>query len=126
MDVFPALVGQRLQRAIAQILAAKHPGEAKKLGREVQGFDETLWLEHRSDIVLRANLAKFGQQEALRTFLLNTGDRILVEASPDDQIWGIGLAEDHPDAAVPDRWKGLNLLGFALMEVRDRLRQILA
>ncbi len=65
---------------------------------------------------------KFSQNLALRRFLLQTGDRILVEASPADPLWGIGLAEDHPDASSPHKWPGLNLLGFALMAVREDLR----
>jgi hypothetical protein len=68
------------------------------------------------------NAAKFGQHESLKTFLLQTGDRILVEASPFDHIWGIGMAASHPDAEKPENWRGLNLLGFALMEVRSRLQ----
>jgi ribA/ribD-fused uncharacterized protein len=67
------------------------------------------------------NLAKFQQNLTLREFLLDTGDRILVEASPVDKIWGIGLAADHPDALFPEKWPGLNLLGIALMEVRSKI-----
>lgn len=85
-------------------------------------FDDQIWLQHRWDIVVRGNAAKFGQHEALKAFLLQTGDRILVEASPFDHIWGIGMAASHPDAEKPENWKGLNLLGFALMEVRSRLQ----
>jgi ribA/ribD-fused uncharacterized protein len=62
------------------------------------------------------------QHPDLREFLLGTGDRVLVEASPQDRIWGIGLAADDERASVPEQWLGLNLLGFALMEVRHRLR----
>lgn len=105
----------------AQILAAKHPGEAKKLGRAVRGFDGTTWERERVRIVRDGNLAKFGQHAALRAVLLKTGDRILVEASPVDRIWGIGLAANDPDAERPERWRGLNLLGFALMQVRATL-----
>lgn len=105
-----------------QVLAATNPGEAKALGRKVLGFSEELWQEHRFETVVNANLAKFSQNEALTEFLLNTADRVLVEASPVDKIWGIGLAEDNPDCENPNKWCGLNLLGFALMEVRDRLR----
>ena len=104
-----------------RILASRTPAEAKKLGREIAGFDETVWLRERFRVVVAANLGKFGQNVALRDFLLQTGDRVLVEASPVDSIWGIGLAADHDDAPRPARWPGLNLLGFALMEVRARL-----
>lgn len=105
-----------------KILKAVTPGEAKKLGRCVSGFDDVAWAAHRFDVVVSANVGKFSQNEALKDFLLNTGDRVLVEASPVDKIWGIGLAEDSPAVENPRRWKGLNLLGFALMEVRERLR----
>ena len=73
-------------------------------------------------IVVAANLAKFKENPHLRTFLINTGDRILVEASPVDKIWGIGLTMDDPASKDPSLWKGQNLLGFALMEVREQLR----
>ncbi len=109
--------------AVNQILAARHPGEAKRLGRKVRGFDEPTWVSARFDIVVRGNLAKFGQTEELAAFLARTGQRILVEASPVDRIWGIGMAGDHPHAEQPEKWKGLNLLGFALMEVRARLSE---
>lgn len=109
--------------AAARILAAKKPAEVKRIGREVRGFDEEIWNDARFDIVVRGNTAKFGQHPELRDFLLNTGERIIVEASPVDRIWGIGLAGDDPDAGNPERWKGLNLLGFALMETRDILRR---
>jgi ribA/ribD-fused uncharacterized protein len=73
--------------------------------------------------VVEGNLHKFSQDENLKEFLLNTNERILVEASPMDKIWGIGLAADHPNIENPILWKGENLLGFALMEVRDELRK---
>ncbi len=109
------------QEMCAKILAASHPGEAKKFGREVRGFDGKIWNQHRFDIVVRGNLAKFSQDDALKTFLLNTNQRILVEASPLDKIWGIGLAEDARNVSNPETWQGLNLLGFALMAVRKQL-----
>lgn len=109
----------RDQTTLAEIIAAKSPAIAKKLGRQVTNFDETIWLRHRWDIVVRGNAAKFAQHADLKTFLLQTGDRILVEASPFDRIWGIGMAATHPEAERPQNWKGLNLLGFALMEVRQ-------
>jgi len=72
--------------------------------------------------VVRGNIAKFGQNPALKTFLLNTGHRILVEASPTDRIWGIGWSENDPQTQNPEQWRGLNLLGFALMVARSQLR----
>ncbi|MFE9391998.1 NADAR family protein [Streptomyces sp. NPDC006784] len=104
-----------------RILAAPHPGAAKTLGRQVEGFEEEVWLEHRYGIVLRGNHAKFSADTELRDFLLKSRDRVLVEASPLDRIWGIGLAADDARASSPLRWKGLNLLGFALMETRNTL-----
>ena len=109
------------QARLGDILAASEPAVAKKLGRQVNPFNDHIWLEHRWNIVVRANTAKFTQNEPLRQFLLHTGDRILVEASPFDRIWGIGMAATHPDAENPSKWKGLNLLGFALMTVRQQL-----
>ncbi|MFG3253733.1 NADAR family protein [Streptomyces sp. NPDC048172] len=105
-----------------RVLAAPHPAQAKKLGREVRGFDEATWDAHRYEIVVAASRAKFGQNSGIRDFLLTTGERVLVEASPLDRVWGIGLAADDENAARPDRWRGLNLLGFALMEARAQLR----
>lgn len=105
----------------ARVLEAPDPGAAKALGRRVKGFDDAVWTAHRYSIVVRANEAKFTQNPDMRAFLAATGSRIIVEASPVDRIWGIGLAKDDPRAADPDRWDGLNLLGFALMDLRDRL-----
>ncbi len=108
-------------RAAEKILLAKNPGEAKAIGREITNFDESMWLAHRFDIVVKGNLAKFSSNLELTQFLLNTKDRVLVEASPVDKIWGIGLAQDSSAAEMPAKWKGLNLLGYALMEVRSKL-----
>jgi ribA/ribD-fused uncharacterized protein len=106
----------------ARILAADHPRPARDLGRQVANFDQATWETHRYDIVVDGNTLKFGQHDDLAAFLLDTGDRVLVEASPFDRIWGIGLREDDPGAADPARWRGLNLLGFALGDVREILR----
>lgn len=107
---------------IDQILSYSDPAAAKSFGRKIKHFDQSLWLQHRFDLVVQGNLAKFSQNTALKEFLLDTGDQVLVEASPMDQIWGIGLAADDPRAAHPAEWCGLNLLGFALMQVREQLR----
>ncbi|MEU0567831.1 NADAR family protein [Nonomuraea sp. NPDC005983] len=104
-----------------RILASGHPGEAKSLGREVCGFDDATWDTHRYQIVVRGNIAKFGQHPDLQQFLLATHERLLVEASPHDRIWGIGLTASDDRAASPLTWRGLNLLGFALMDARDAL-----
>jgi len=104
-----------------QILQAPSPGAAKALGRQVRGFDEAVWLQHRFSIVVRANKAKFSDNPELGEFLLQTGRRVLVEASPVDRVWGIGLAQDDEKASNPNQWRGLNLLGFALMQVRAEL-----
>ena len=103
----------------AQVLQAPTPEAAKALGRHVRGFSEPVWLQHRYDIVVRANQAKFFQNPRLNEYLLHTGSSVIVEASPVDSIWGIGLAQDNADVHNPNLWKGLNLLGFALMQVRD-------
>lgn len=105
-----------------KILSVKSPAEAKKLGRAVRNFDQQVWEENRYQIVIDGNVLKFSQDEALKTFLLNTNKRVLVEASPVDNIWGIGLAQDAANIQNPHTWEGPNLLGFALMEVRDQLR----
>ncbi|WP_373545819.1 NADAR family protein [Chamaesiphon sp.] len=106
---------------LPEILAANHPRQTQILGRKIQGFQETIWNEHRFQIVVDGNVAKFQQNPLLTEFILNTQDRILVEASPDDRIWGIGLAADNPNIKNPHLWQGNNLLGFALMEVRSLL-----
>ncbi|WP_327353105.1 NADAR family protein [Streptomyces sp. NBC_01304] len=102
-------------------LAAKSPAAAKKAGRLVRGFDDALWERERFGIVVEGSVHKFAADDALRSFLLGTGERVLVEASPLDRVWGIGLAQDDERADDPARWRGLNLLGFALMEARGRL-----
>ncbi|EIP0772456.1 NADAR family protein [Listeria monocytogenes] len=104
-----------------KILAAKHPKQAKDFGRLIRGFQEDIWLKNRFNIVMRANQAKFSQNEELKKFLMQTKKWILVEASPVDKIWGIGMAADNKNVENPLYWKGLNLLGFALMAVRDEL-----
>lgn len=115
------LFGDAQQRRA--ILHSVDPDEAKRHGRRVRAFDEERWAAARWDIVVAGNEAKFGQSSALRSFLLGTGERVLVEASPLDPIWGAGVGRTDPRAPDPRRWPGENLLGFALMEVRERLRR---
>ena len=106
----------------AQILATDDPARAKAIGRKVRGFDDARWIPQRFDLVTRGNVAKFAQNPQLGAFLASTKDEVLVEASPVDAVWGIAMAADDADAANPARWRGLNLLGFALMRTRAVLR----
>lgn len=108
---------------VEEILSARTPAEAKKLGRKVKGFNEQQWNECKYELVKTGNLYKFQQDKVLADYLITTGDRVLVEASPVDNIWGIGLAQDAENIENPHTWKGENLLGFALMEVRDMLKE---
>jgi ribA/ribD-fused uncharacterized protein len=110
------------KEVLEKIIKANSPAEAKKLGREVKNYDDAVWLENRFEIVRQGNFYKFSQNNNLKEFLINTKDRVLVEASPVDPIWGIGMASDHKDVLNPEKWRGPNLLGFALMEVRDELK----
>ncbi len=105
----------------AKILAADHPRAHKALGRQVMGFDPGIWNREREGIVKAGNRAKFTQHPALLEQLLATRGTTLVEASPYDKIWGIGLAASDPRALDPAQWKGQNLLGKILTELRDEL-----
>lgn len=105
-----------------KIMNAVHPKQIKELGRRVSGFDEHIWNQHKCSIVIKGNLAKFSQNSELKAFLLGTNERVLVEASPYDKIWGIGMPADDSKCENPELWNGENLLGFCLMEVRDMLK----
>lgn len=111
------------RKTCGKILATNSPREQKRLGRQVTPYDEGKWAEERQEVVYRGNLAKFKQNEHLRKLLISTGTKTLVEANPDDRIWGIGLSADDPKALNPQEWRGKNLLGKALMRVRDELTQ---
>jgi ribA/ribD-fused uncharacterized protein len=109
------------EETLAQILDAETPADAKALGRAVKNYDDTAWARTRVAAVVRGNEAKFRQNEEMGSFLRSTRETVLVEASPRDRIWGIGMGASNPDARLPTRWRGDNLLGFALMEVRQKL-----
>ena len=110
------------QETLNKILSAKTPKEQKNLGRLVSGFDEKVWKKNRYQIVCKGNLAKFSQNEGIRKKLLDTGDATLCEAAHYDPIWGVGLRASDPRIKDPKKWKGLNLLGQALMYVRQELQ----
>lgn len=116
------------QIAVEKIMAARSPGEQKKIGRLVgtfegaRPFDPEAWAVESRIVVKRGTLFKFTQNPDLRQAMLDSGDKIIVEASPYDKIWGIGLGEDDPRALDPAQWQGLNWLGEAVMDVRKILR----
>lgn len=107
----------------AQILAASDPAQVKALGRAVRGFREQAWKDARDAIVMRASLFKFTRDADYRAYLLSTVPYVLVEASPMDRIWGVGLAPDDARVHTPHAWRGENRLGFALMRARDLLAE---
>lgn len=109
------------QEAAQEIMAAQHPREQKALGRKVRRFDEAKWAACREQIVREGNRAKFTQNPDLLASLLATRGTMLVEASPYDRVWGIGLAESDPRARDPRTWRGLNLLGLLLTGLRDEI-----
>lgn len=104
------------------IMEQADPRKQKFLGRQVRGFENTIWLENCEDLMVDGLVSKFTQNKYLEKFILDTGDTILVEASPSDKIWGIGLAEDDPRALDETQWRGTNLLGKVLMRAREIIR----
>jgi len=105
-----------------RILAADHPREHKALGRKVKRFDDAVWKRERETIVRAGNHAKFTQNPELLELLLGTAGTTLVEASPYDRIWGIGLSATDPRALDATQWRGQNLLGKILTALRDELQ----
>ncbi len=103
------------------IMQTDRPNEQKALGREVANYDDDAWMEIAYDVVVQGNRAKFGQLHLMNEQLRLTGDKILVEASPHDRRWGIGMAEHEKGIEDPSNWRGENLLGKAIMQVRDEL-----
>jgi len=104
------------------ILATPNPRENKKLGRKVRNFDADNWALVSFIFMVSVNYAKYSQNPQLKQLLLDTGDKVLVEASPYDKIWGIGLGVDNDDCLDENKWQGMNLLGKALMVVRKQLK----
>eukprot|EP01119_Soliformovum_irregulare_P002247 TRINITY_DN12532_c0_g1_i1.p1 TRINITY_DN12532_c0_g1~~TRINITY_DN12532_c0_g1_i1.p1 ORF type:complete len:172 (-),score=37.87 TRINITY_DN12532_c0_g1_i1:45-560(-) len=104
-----------------QIMKTSSPRKIKELGRKVRSFDKDVWNKQALDVVTEGCYYKFTQNPDLKDFILSTQNATIVEASPLDAVWGIGMAQDDPDASNPSRWKGTNWLGQALMRVRDRI-----
>ena len=109
------------EESYKKIIASSEPKEIKALGREVKGFDSVKWDEEKNRIVREGNFAKFTQKQELRDYLVSTEGKILVEASPYDNVWGIEMHESNSDILNPAKWKGQNLLGFILMDIRDEI-----
>jgi len=106
-----------------QILVAPEPNSAKALGRKVASFDDKVWKANCREIVAQGNTHKFSQNPEMKQVLLDTGDAVIVEAAPRDRIWGIGMGAANENANNPLNWRGQNLLGFVLMDVRESLRE---
>jgi len=108
-----------------EILSDENPAKVKSLGRKVNGFSPELWDKKKFEIVVKGSFLKFSQNPDLKAYLIGTKNRVLVESSPVDRIWGTGLAKDHEFAEVPQKWKGENLLGLALMKARGNITKTL-
>ena len=109
-------------KVAAQILVTEDVAEIKTLGRLVSGYDESLWNGVRQIVVYERLLAKFSQNSELGKQLKETGNTVLAECAVKDRIWGIGLSMHDSDRLDRAKWQGQNLLGYALMMVREKLR----
>lgn len=105
-----------------KIIKEENPAKAKKLGREVKNFDDSLWSKVCYDFMYKVNYEKYSQNTRLKNILLNTGDKVLVEANPRDRRWAIGLPAEDDRVLDESQWQGENLLGKVLMQVRDELK----
>lgn len=103
------------------IMSESEPVNIKQYSRMIKNFNASLWDEYKCQIVLKGNLLKFTQNNDIKEWLLNTGNDVLVYANQNDNIWGIGMSDIEPEFFNPKKWKGLNLLGFILMQVRKEL-----
>lgn len=105
-----------------KIINSSDPKKQKELGRLVKGFNEKVWNQNKFEIMVKGLFLKFNQNKDLKNKLLGTGNKVLVEGSPYDKIWGVGLKWDDPKILDEKNWKGENLLGKALMEVRNQIK----
>lgn len=104
-----------------KIMQTSYPRDQKVLGRKVRNFDVGIWADRSFDIVYNGNILKFSQNDSLKQRLLSETANIFVEASPYDKIWGIGKGVNVQEIDDPHCWDGLNMLGFAITKVRDKL-----
>ena len=111
------------EKVYDMIMSEEYPSEQKRLGKMVSNFNQVVWDKHKFDIVVNANYLKFTQNEMLKESLSSTGDKTIVEASPYDTIWGIGLSCDDDKILDESNWQGENLLGKAIMKVRKILNE---
>ncbi len=109
------------ERSATAVMSTNDPARQKAIGRKVAGFDQAVWETKRASIVFVGCREKFAQNRDLRSVLLASDPTVLVEASPWDLIWGVGLDAHHPDIGNPAKWRGQNLLGKTLMQVREAL-----
>lgn len=107
--------------AMRAVLATRDPKDQKAIGRTIKGYDNEIWNEVKFPIVSRNNYFKFKQDPELKEFLILTDGYELVEASPYDKIWGVGLGPDDPRILDPKNWEGENLLGKSIMDARERI-----
>lgn len=107
-----------------KILNETDPDKMRKFGREIKNFDDKTWNKNKYSIVYLGNYLKFSQNEQLKQYILSTKKTVLVEASPYDAVWGVKMSADNEDINCPDMWQGQNLLGFALMHVRENLMEL--
>lgn len=104
-----------------KILKSNNPRDIKALGRKIKNFTEEKWNEHKIPIVAQGSYLKFTQNKSLLDEMMEDKDLILVEASPYDRIWGIGLAPDNDDVLDINKWNGQNLLGVCLTLAREQI-----
>lgn len=106
------------------VMYSNDPRSQKALGRKIEGYSDEIWHQTAQLVVYRGNLAKFTQHPDLKQWLMETGTKLIVEASPTDRIWGIGWSENDKEAWDTDKWRGKNWLGECIMKVRSDIRQM--
>lgn len=121
---FKALYFEDFRTADEIYNTLNNPGQCKKLGRKVQGYDDEAWSSIRYQVFADLIYQKYLQDKTLREKLLDPkfDGKLFVEASPIDKIWGVGLSEDDPDILNPLKWKGLNYLGRIITDTRNKLK----